>query len=101
MDDRGNEARFFGGLALTAALLAALHWFPWFRKLHRLEAYSLGTASIVAGQGVYLGFDARWRKLTAFSIIGGLVVYWAWLYDGIANQHARQLAGRADVHEKS
>lgn len=86
--------RFIGGLATTAALLAALHWFPWRRRLTRVEAYTLGTLAILVGQGVYLGFGRGWLELAAFAAVGGAIVSAAYLYDWIANAriqlHARQ-----------
>lgn len=41
---------------LPAATMAAAHWFPWrrvmHRELHKLEAYSIGTAAIVGTAAV-------------------------------------------------
>lgn len=51
-NSRGNT-RFLQALCLVfpAATMAAAHWFPWRRilgrDLHRLEAYAIGTATIV------------------------------------------------------
>lgn len=40
---------------LPAAILAAAHWFPWHKFIHRdlgrLEAYAIGTAAIVGTAG--------------------------------------------------
>lgn len=91
----GDPMRFIGGLATTMALLAALHWAPWRRRLTRIEAYILGTLAILAGQGIYLGFSQAWIELATFAVAAGLIVGGAYLYDWIANArvrlgHARQ-----------
>jgi hypothetical protein len=91
--DRETGVRFFGGLGLTCALLAAMHWFPWFHEIDRVTAYVLGTSAILVGQGVYLGFDDRWKEMCSFSLLGGLVVILAYRYDEHANERVNRLAG--------
>ena len=79
-----NE-RWMAGATITGLLLAALHWLPWAKDLPRLVAYVIGCSAIWAGQGVYLRFDRRWRRLFLFPAIGGLVTGTCWLYDAAAN----------------
>jgi hypothetical protein len=90
---RNGNIRLGLAVTITALVLAVQHWFPWWRKLRRLEAYTLGTAAVLAGQGVYLGFNRAWRKLALIAGLGGLVVFGAYLYDWCANQRARRTAG--------
>ena len=91
-----DELRLVGGLALTGTFLAAQHWFPAWRKLHRLEAYTLGTLAICLGQGLYLGFNRTWRRLMMMVVTGGAVVYGAYVYDALANRRAVEWAGGSD-----
>ena len=88
-----EDVRFAGGVTATAALLAAEHFFPWWNKLPRLVAYSLGTAAILAGQGIYAGFDRKWRRLAIIAMAGGLVVMASWLYDELAKGWAKRAGG--------
>ena len=75
---------------MTVGLLAAQHWFPWWRPLPKLAAYTLGTGAIAAGQMVYLGpRSKRFWQLFAFPAVGGLLVYGAYAYDWAANRWAR------------
>jgi hypothetical protein len=94
-----EELRYIAGLTVTGSLLAAEHWFPWWRKLHRLEAYTLGVLAILLGQGIWLKFDQRWRRSAAFAAIAGAVVYAAWGYDTIANARARMGADIGEAHK--
>lgn len=84
------KTRFYGGLLVTSFLLLAQHWFPWWKPLHKLSAYVLGTSAILLGQMVYLGPRSRrfWR-LATFPAIGGVLVIGAYLYDWAANRWAR------------
>ena len=45
-----------GGAVLSGLLLAVGHWFPWPRRLRRMEAYTYGVGSI------WVGFSL-WRVL--------------------------------------
>lgn len=87
------RARYVGGLATTGALLAAGHYFAWWKPLPRLAAYAFGVASILLGQGVFLRFNRQWRALCSFAMIGGGVVTGAHLYDTIARGIVNSRAG--------
>ena len=85
-----QRTRFCGGLLVTAGLLAAQHWFPWWKPPGRLACYTLGTSAILVGQAVYLGpRNRKFWQLATFPAIGGLLVYGAYLYDWAANRWAR------------
>jgi hypothetical protein len=74
------------GAVLTALLLAVGHWFPWPRRLSRLDAYGYGTIAI------FIGF-ALWRLLNRDSFtaagfafiatIGGITVILAYKIDDV------------------
>lgn len=74
----------FLGVAVTVLLLVATHWAPWPRKLHRVEAYVIGIASMLAGQAIWLGSLNQWD--TWFGLVGwaaasGLAVIFAYTVD--------------------
>ena len=77
---------FWVGLAVTTLGLLVLHWFPWPRKLPRLWAYAIGTASIVAGLGLWFGMQGLWVLLGgifAIALAAGLAVIIAYQIDSI------------------
>ena len=43
------DAKLISGVALTGALELVGHWFPWPKPLHRIAAYTWGTAAILTG----------------------------------------------------
>ncbi len=92
--------QFVFGLTVTTGLLLIGHWAPWPRKLRRLEAYTYGVTSILAGQAVWLGLQHEWQLLlssAAFAGVGGVVVGSAYLLDWILNQLIRnRLPGSID-----
>lgn len=99
MKDRSEpNGTLAAGILTTAGLLAAGHWFPWWRRLSRLQAYTYGTLAILLGQGVCERFSRRWLRHCLIAGSGGAVVIAAYLYDAIANNHARRavLKGRRD-----
>jgi hypothetical protein len=87
-----DEVRFNAGLAVTGLALSSGHWFPWWKRLTRKQAYVIGSLAILLGQGFYLGFNKVWRRLAAFVLLAGIVVQGAYLYDELANARARARA---------
>ena len=64
------------------------HWFPWWRKLHRIEAYILGVGAILIGQGVWLlkeGRQAEWLELVTFCAVSGAAVGLSYGVDWLLN----------------
>ena len=45
------------GALLAAMVLAIGHWFPWPRRLTRVQAYAYGVAGILAGQAGHVNDD--------------------------------------------
>ena len=86
-----DELRFSTGLLVTGATLAAAHWLPWWKRLPRLMAYTVGVACILLGQGCWLGFDRRWRRLVVFSGVAGGGVLGAYGLDLWHNTKARRM----------
>lgn len=79
---------FAFGLTLTGLLLAAGHWFPWPKRLHRLLAYTYGVSAILAGAAIWLGLLglwATWCGILAFAVIGGAITSLAYGIDGLLN----------------
>ena len=77
---------YFAGMGLTIFLILVAHWFPWPRKLPRLWAYAIGTASIVAGLGLWFGMQGLWVLLGgifAIALAAGLAVIIAYQIDSI------------------
>ena len=83
------------GMAVTGLGMAVLHWFPWPRKLRRLEAYALGTGSVLLGQFLWLGWCDTFLLLAAFPLAAGIVTALGWWYDRYAN-----LSQRVKLHER-
>ena len=80
---------FFVGLGAMALLLIAEHWFPWPKRLHRLAAYPLGVAAILAGMAIWLiktGYPHIVNGMVAFAIVAGIVVYGAYGIDWLVLQ---------------
>ena len=90
------------GLTVTALILLAAHWFPWPRKIHRLEAYCIGIGAILAGQAVWLCCKGEWRlwlALTAFSVAAGTVVGGAYAVDALLKYRVRRMLNGRDELE--
>ena len=95
-----NTITYIFGLTVTALILLATHWFPWPRKIHRLEAYSIGVGAILMGQAVWLCCKGEWRlwlALAAFSLVSGAAVGGAYAIDALLKYRVRRLLnGRND-----
>ena len=89
------------GLTVTALILIAAHWFPFPRKLHRLEAYSIGIAAILVGQAIWLCCAGEWKlwmAIAAFSVVSGAAVIGAYAIDTLLKYRVRrQLNGRDEL----
>jgi len=88
-----DHALLTAGTLTTCGLLAAGHWFPWWRKLNRIQAYVYGVLAILVGQGLYMRWDQRWRKAALIACAAGTTVVSAYLYDTMANHTAMVAAG--------
>jgi hypothetical protein len=85
--------RFFFGLAFTALLLLVGHWFPWFRRLSRIQAYAYGVGSLLIGEAIWLVPSnwPLWLGLILFAGVAGAAVCLAYLIDWVQNMLARDL----------
>ena len=74
------------GLSVTSLSLAALHWFPYPKRLHAVGKYTLGTLSIFVGLTI-------WRPdlwlMWAFPIVGGATVVLCYAVDWTLNVRVR------------
>ena len=82
---------WFDGLVVTISLLFIQHWFPWPRKLHRLETYMLGVGAILAGVYVWMlraGCIEQWIELFVFCLVSGASVCISYLIDWLLKMRA-------------
>lgn len=96
------DIAFAYGLTTTVLIISIGHWFPWPRRLPRLAAYSYGTASILIGAAIWLGFQARWHELAGIIIIacaGGLATAFCYGIDALHNLIQRVKARTHDSHD--
>lgn len=93
--------------AATAAVLAAEHLLPWRaltgRKLHRLAAYTMGTATLLGGMTAWLLIgrpDAAQAAvgLWTIAVSGGIAVVGCYVVDALALARAneRELEARRE-----
>ena len=66
--------RYWLSLAIMGLAYVALHWFAWWRRLKRLEAYTIGVATMFAGIAIWLGLDRCFLLLAAYPIVAGCAV---------------------------
>lgn len=81
------------GASLLAGLtMAVLHWFPWSRHLHRVEAYAIGVGGIMAAFTA-LALRYRWYAaliaLWAIVATAGAVTVGCYAYDSLKAWKAR------------
>ena len=74
------DKHFIAGAALTAALEAAGHWFPWPSKLHRVGAYTYGVSAILVGLAVATERH-HWLRTAGICAAGGLATIAAYAVD--------------------
>ena len=85
---------FTFGLTITALSLVALHWFPYYRRLHVIGNYMLGVLAIFVGLTIWLWGNPLLVQAWAFAIIGGAAVTFCYLIDMVLN-----LRVKAVLHE--
>jgi len=90
LDD--ENARLVAGSIATGGVLAAGHWFPWWKPLGPIGAYTYGVLAILLGQGIVLKFNRAWRKTCAVACAAGAVVCGAYVYDWLSRLAAHRLA---------
>ena len=81
-----NWLHFSFGASLTTLLLAVGHWFPWPRRLSRLQAYVYGVSAIGLGFTIWRGLDGDWWHVAGLWVLaglGGAVVFLAYWLDDI------------------
>jgi len=91
---------FIMGVTLTVLLLAVGHWYPWTRKLPRVQAYIYGTVSLLTGFTVWRGLTGDWVTVAGIWAIagaGGLTVILAYRIDRfVLAERQAQMTKRGD-----
>lgn len=84
-------------LSLVAMVLCylALHWFRWWRRLRRLEAYTIGVGTLFAAIAIWMGLTRQFLLLCAYPVAAGLSVGFSYLADLVAHWRARAESGIA------
>ncbi|HUT20238.1 MAG TPA: hypothetical protein VM366_13870 [Anaerolineae bacterium] len=77
--------RFWLSLGIMALAYLTQHFFAWWRRLKRLEAYTIGVATLFGGIAIWTGLTREYLLLCAFPAVAGLSVGASWLYDRVAN----------------
>lgn len=80
---------FLAGCVVTSTTLAAGHWAPWWKTLHRISAYIYGVMAILLGVCVWLtpqGKMREWLGTCFIAVVGGATVVAAYVYDAAANR---------------
>ena len=90
------DRSYIGGLVITGLLLVGGHFFPWPRRLGRLQAYTYGIGAMYAGLLFWLGWGPEFCRLLAFALVAGLVTLASYHYDRHRNLtiRARMADGR-------
>jgi hypothetical protein len=76
---------FTFGLTVTALSLIALHWFPYYRRLHVIGNYVLGVLAIFIGLTIWLWGNSILIQAWAFPVVGGAAVTLCYLIDRVLN----------------
>jgi len=87
--------RFWLSLAIMSLAYLVLHWLAWWRRLRRLEAYTIGVATLFAGIAIWMGLTREYLLLCAFPAAAGLSVALSYLFDRVSNWRARAETGLA------
>jgi hypothetical protein len=85
-----NNWPYYVGIGGVVLLLMLQHWLPWPRRLRRLEAYTIGTATVWIGVGVALEFAPLFWQLLVIPVAGGIGVAIGYAYDVVRNASVRQ-----------
>lgn len=80
-----DQWRLASGLTVAGLGYLAQHWFPWPRKLRRLEAYAIGTLTLWIGMAIWRAPSREFWLSCAFPLVAGLAVGGAYAYDAIRN----------------
>jgi len=94
-----NPTSFAFGLVVTALSLIALHWFPYYRRLHVIGNYILGVLAIFAGVTIWLWGNPILLHVWAFPVIGGASVVLCYLIDCVLNLRVKAVLGES-AHTK-
>ena len=92
------DRSYWGGLIITALLLVGGHFFPWPRRLGKLQAYTYGILAIYAGLLFWLGSGPLFWQMLGFPVVGGLTTLLSYHYDKHRNLTIR--ARIADVRDE-
>ena len=77
------------GMLVTALALGVGHWFPWVRRLRRIEAYVYGGCSLWLGFAVWRLLNGDWETIIgmlAIGISGWLAVVGAYRLDEVVRR---------------
>jgi len=77
------------GMVLTGLLLAVGHWFPWVRRLTRIEAYMYGGTSLLLGFATWRLFNGDWETplgMLAIDLAGWGAVAGAYKLDEVVRR---------------
>jgi len=93
---------FAFGASLTFLLLAVGHWFPWPKRLTRIQAYIYGVTSIAVGFTLWRLLVGDWLTtvgLWLMAVGGGVVVIAAYWIDDKIDEFTEQ-ARKAEKAER-
>ena len=74
------------GMLVTMLALGVGHWFPWVRRLTRIEAYVYGGASLWLGFAVWRLLNGDWETIVgmlAIDVAGWVAVVGAYRLDEV------------------
>ena len=77
------------GMVVTALLLAVGHWFPWPRRLRRIEAYMYGGSALWVGLAAWRLLNGDWQTavgVLAIDLVGWGTVAGAYQVDGLVRR---------------
>jgi len=77
------------GMLVTALALGMGHWFPWVKRLTRIEAYVYGGSSLWLGFAVWRLLNGDWETVVgmlAVDVAGWAAVVGAYKLDGIVRR---------------
>lgn len=74
----------FAASLVAGLTMASLHWFPWPRQLHRVEAYAMGLGGVLTAFTMLAVLYAWWVELIALwaiALAAGCVTVLCYAYD--------------------
>jgi hypothetical protein len=91
------DTSFYLGLVVTALLILVGHWFPWPRRLEKLEAYTYGVCAILVGTFIWLYLATYtmapmriWWGLAAYTASAGVATVVSHATDYVLNLVMRE-----------